>query len=690
MLGVMPTGKAMEAAREAGLDLVEVAPNERPPVCKIMDFGKFKYSQKKRASQAEAAPGPGQGDPRPPQDRRPRHRGQGQAGPRVPRAQGQGAGQRPVPRPRAGAHRRRPQGHERGAPGPRGRRQGREEPVDGRQADDGDRRPARLTVESDRDRARGRGDRDASRRAAIFRDLPLAGGGRGCAKLLDSADPGGHRSAAGPARRPARTDPLRSRSELRSRTEGRSAHAQAEDAQGIKKRFKVSATGKVSHKHCGSSHLMSHKSGKQVRRLRKKSFLTVSAEAHRVRRALQKRSRPQPDAIEAAKLAALEAEPRRRPRPSGPTPRRPDRPEPRRAATASAAGDGPSRAPLFDPLRHRTAGASPDRALIARTRDLERCVQRKARPATRRRSGCSRRSKGSSAAVAACSNRPRRPCSAPACSPSATAGPRSATSASSSSSASRAAAEMRGLRYSRLIHGLHLAKIGLDRKSLSELAIHDPETFDAIIARVRAELDKADAAVAARGRPRRPEPQTSERDAGRVSTPAPPDPGHARRRPSVRMSPCPTPDHPARRPSPTSTPSKPPASPPSARRPTPTAVEAARIEFLGQKQGRVKAAQERLKSPRTGRQAGLRPAVQRRQAGARSRLRIGQGPRRPARAAGRRRHRRDPARARRPEARPSPPPDPDGRRADRPLRPVRLRRGARAGGRGPSGTTSTP
>ena len=50
MLGVLPTGKAMEAAREAGLDLVEVAPNERPPVCKIMDYGKFKYSQKKRAS----------------------------------------------------------------------------------------------------------------------------------------------------------------------------------------------------------------------------------------------------------------------------------------------------------------------------------------------------------------------------------------------------------------------------------------------------------------------------------------------------------------------------------------------------------------------------------------------------------------------------------------------------------------
>ena len=50
MLGLMPTGRALELAREAGQDLVEVAANERPPVCKIMDFGKFKYSQKKRAS----------------------------------------------------------------------------------------------------------------------------------------------------------------------------------------------------------------------------------------------------------------------------------------------------------------------------------------------------------------------------------------------------------------------------------------------------------------------------------------------------------------------------------------------------------------------------------------------------------------------------------------------------------------
>lgn len=47
-LGIIPTEDAMRLAREADLDLVEVAPTERPPVCRIMDFGKFKYQQKKR------------------------------------------------------------------------------------------------------------------------------------------------------------------------------------------------------------------------------------------------------------------------------------------------------------------------------------------------------------------------------------------------------------------------------------------------------------------------------------------------------------------------------------------------------------------------------------------------------------------------------------------------------------------
>ena len=48
MLGVIDTSEALQRAREAGLDLVEVAPQEKPPVCRIMDYGKFKYQQKKR------------------------------------------------------------------------------------------------------------------------------------------------------------------------------------------------------------------------------------------------------------------------------------------------------------------------------------------------------------------------------------------------------------------------------------------------------------------------------------------------------------------------------------------------------------------------------------------------------------------------------------------------------------------
>jgi translation initiation factor IF-3 len=48
MVGVIPTSDALRLSLEAGLDLVEVSPNERPPVCRIMDFGKFKYEQKKK------------------------------------------------------------------------------------------------------------------------------------------------------------------------------------------------------------------------------------------------------------------------------------------------------------------------------------------------------------------------------------------------------------------------------------------------------------------------------------------------------------------------------------------------------------------------------------------------------------------------------------------------------------------
>jgi translation initiation factor IF-3 len=50
-LGVMPPQEAMRRAEEQGLDLVEVAPNANPPVCRIMDYGKFKYQQRKKAQE---------------------------------------------------------------------------------------------------------------------------------------------------------------------------------------------------------------------------------------------------------------------------------------------------------------------------------------------------------------------------------------------------------------------------------------------------------------------------------------------------------------------------------------------------------------------------------------------------------------------------------------------------------------
>jgi len=51
-VGVMPTRDAMQRAEEVGLDLVEVSPNATPPVCKIMDYGKYQYEKNKRAKEA--------------------------------------------------------------------------------------------------------------------------------------------------------------------------------------------------------------------------------------------------------------------------------------------------------------------------------------------------------------------------------------------------------------------------------------------------------------------------------------------------------------------------------------------------------------------------------------------------------------------------------------------------------------
>jgi translation initiation factor IF-3 len=52
MVGVMPTQRALDIARERNLDMVEVSPNAVPPVCKLMDYGRFKYEQAKKENEA--------------------------------------------------------------------------------------------------------------------------------------------------------------------------------------------------------------------------------------------------------------------------------------------------------------------------------------------------------------------------------------------------------------------------------------------------------------------------------------------------------------------------------------------------------------------------------------------------------------------------------------------------------------
>ena len=53
-MGIVETPKALQMAYEVGLDLVEVAPTARPPVCRIMDYGKWKHAQKKKAQKAKS------------------------------------------------------------------------------------------------------------------------------------------------------------------------------------------------------------------------------------------------------------------------------------------------------------------------------------------------------------------------------------------------------------------------------------------------------------------------------------------------------------------------------------------------------------------------------------------------------------------------------------------------------------
>ena len=52
-LGIVNLRQALQMAEEAGVDLVEIAPTAKPPVCRIMDYGKFKYQEQKRAHEAK-------------------------------------------------------------------------------------------------------------------------------------------------------------------------------------------------------------------------------------------------------------------------------------------------------------------------------------------------------------------------------------------------------------------------------------------------------------------------------------------------------------------------------------------------------------------------------------------------------------------------------------------------------------
>jgi len=52
-LGIVPTHQALVMAEDAGVDLVEIAPHAKPPVCRLMDYGKFKYQEQKRAHEAK-------------------------------------------------------------------------------------------------------------------------------------------------------------------------------------------------------------------------------------------------------------------------------------------------------------------------------------------------------------------------------------------------------------------------------------------------------------------------------------------------------------------------------------------------------------------------------------------------------------------------------------------------------------
>ena len=119
-LGVLPIEQALARAQELGMDLVEVSPMAKPPVCKIMDYGKFKYLEKKKQNEAKKKQVVVQLKEVKLRPRTEEHDydDEDQEGPRVPRRGEQGAHHRHVPRPRDVPPRARAEGAAAGHRGP--------------------------------------------------------------------------------------------------------------------------------------------------------------------------------------------------------------------------------------------------------------------------------------------------------------------------------------------------------------------------------------------------------------------------------------------------------------------------------------------------------------------------------------------------------------------------------------------
>ncbi len=136
-LGLVPTIQALATAQEAGLDLVEVAADERPPVCRILDYGKLRFttSQKGNKSKKVRQQKVKEIRLRPKTDEHDVNTRR-QSGTQVSRAQRQSAGHRHIPRPGNAAPRGRPTRAELGAGEAGHRGQGRAPADDGREKDD--------------------------------------------------------------------------------------------------------------------------------------------------------------------------------------------------------------------------------------------------------------------------------------------------------------------------------------------------------------------------------------------------------------------------------------------------------------------------------------------------------------------------------------------------------------------------